>query len=61
VRTSSADTAWAVAPGGALILSGITAEERDAVFHAFESGFRLDWTAEEDGWCCALMTAPSVD
>ena len=59
--SGAAEIAGAVAPGGALVLSGVATEERDAVFRAFEGGFRLDWTAEEDGWCCALMTAPLVD
>jgi ribosomal protein L11 methyltransferase len=49
------DLTRAVAPGGTLILSGITAEERDAVYRAFEAGFRLDWSSEEDAWCCALL------
>jgi len=40
---------------GALILSGITVEERDSVCAAFAEAFRFDWTAEEDGWCCALL------
>jgi ribosomal protein L11 methyltransferase len=44
-----------VARGGALILSGITVEERDSVYRAFEPGFRRDWSAEEGGWCCALL------
>jgi ribosomal protein L11 methyltransferase len=41
--------------GGALILSGITVEERDRVYAAFTGAFRFEWTAEEDGWCCALL------
>jgi ribosomal protein L11 methyltransferase len=56
--TAGADElARTVVPGGALILSGITAEERDAVYRAFENGFRMDWHAEEEGWCCALLSA----
>jgi ribosomal protein L11 methyltransferase len=41
--------------GGALILSGITVEERDGVYAAFAEALRFDWMAEEDGWCCALL------
>jgi ribosomal protein L11 methyltransferase len=52
-----ADLTRAVAPGGALILSGITAEERDAVYRAFEARLRMDWSAEEEGWCCASLRA----
>ncbi|OFW28558.1 MAG: hypothetical protein A3H97_05420 [Acidobacteria bacterium RIFCSPLOWO2_02_FULL_65_29] len=39
----------AFAPGGALIVSGLLAEERDAVVAAFQ---RLDlvWEMEEEGW-----------
>jgi ribosomal protein L11 methyltransferase len=51
------DLARAVAAGGYLILSGVTAEERDAVYAAFAPGFRMEWNAEEDGWCCAMFTA----
>jgi len=60
LAAGAADLARTVAPGGALVVSGITLDERDAIFRAFESGFRLNWNAEEDGWCCALMMAPSA-
>jgi ribosomal protein L11 methylase PrmA len=55
LAAGAADLARAVASGGALILSGITSEERAAVLHVFERGFRLEWRAEEEGWCCALL------
>jgi ribosomal protein L11 methyltransferase len=55
ITEGAADLARAVAPGGALILSGITVEERDTVYRAFECGFKMDWSAEEDGWCGALL------
>jgi ribosomal protein L11 methyltransferase len=51
----AASLSRAVTPGGALILSGITSEERDSVYRAFAEGFTMEWTAEEDGWCCALL------
>jgi ribosomal protein L11 methylase PrmA len=51
----STTSARAVVPGGALVLSGITAEERDAVHRVLEGRFRMDWSAEEEGWCCALV------
>lgn len=51
------DLARAVAPGGALIISGVTTEERDGVYAAFAEDFRLDWTEEAEGWCCALLRA----
>jgi ribosomal protein L11 methyltransferase len=51
----AADLARTVAAGGTLILSGITTEERDAVYRAFGTGFKMDWRAEAEGWCCALL------
>jgi ribosomal protein L11 methyltransferase len=48
-----------VAPGGSLILSGITTEEREMVFPAFEGGFRTEWRAEEGGWCCESLRKDS--
>jgi ribosomal protein L11 methyltransferase len=44
-----------VAPGGTLVLSGITSGERETVLGAFEEGFSVEWSSEEDGWCCALL------
>jgi ribosomal protein L11 methylase PrmA len=55
----AADLARTVAAGGTLILSGITTEERDAVYRAFGSGFKMDWRAEAEGWCCALLRKDS--
>ena len=46
-----------VVPGGLLVLSGITAEERDAVLGAFSDGFTTEWHAEEEGWCAAVLRA----
>ena len=57
LASSTSDLARTVAAGGRLVLSGITTEERDAVYRAFAGGFSLDWSAEEDGWCCALFRA----
>ena len=51
----STTSARAVLPGGAIVLSGITAEACDAVYRVFEIRFRMDWSAEEEGWCCALL------
>lgn len=47
-RTAPA-LANAFAPGGALIVSGLLAEERDAVVAAFQP-LDLVWEVEEDGW-----------
>lgn len=44
-----------VARGGHLIISGLTAEERDQVYRAFTAGLSMEWQAEEAGWCCALL------
>jgi ribosomal protein L11 methyltransferase len=55
LAAGAADLARTVAPGGALILSGITSEERDSVYGVFAGGFRIEWVAEEEGWCCALL------
>jgi ribosomal protein L11 methyltransferase len=46
-----------VAPGGRLILSGITTEERAQVLRAFAATCVIDWAAEEEGWCCAVLRA----
>jgi len=51
----STTSARAVLPGGALVRSRITAEARDAVYRVFEIRFRMDWSAEEARWCCALL------
>jgi len=55
LAAGASDLARTVPPGGVLILSGITAEERYAVCRVFESGFKMDWSAVEDGCCCALL------
>ena len=39
-----------VKPGGRLALSGILAEQADDVRAAYADAFRLDPTAEKDGW-----------
>jgi ribosomal protein L11 methyltransferase len=56
LAASVAHLARAVAPGGALILSGITAEERDAVLRAFADRFSIEWSEAEEGWYAALLT-----
>jgi ribosomal protein L11 methyltransferase len=55
LAASAADLTRTVAPGGALILSGITTEEQDAVLRAFAPRFVTEWYAEEGGWCCASL------
>ena len=56
--TAGADSLTrAVAAGGTLILSGVTSEERETVYRAFSDSFSLEWSAEEEGWCCALLRA----
>lgn len=55
LAAAAAEVARTVAPGGALILSGMTTEERESVIHAFTDGFRIEWVSGEDGWCCALF------
>jgi ribosomal protein L11 methyltransferase len=55
LEAGAADLARAVAKGGALIVSGITSEERDSVYAAFAGRFRTEWRAEEEGWCGALL------
>ena len=44
----------ATRPGGALVLSGILAAERDDVVRAF-AGTRIQWEREEDGWVGLLV------
>jgi ribosomal protein L11 methyltransferase len=46
-----------VAPGGVLVLSGVTLEERVHVLAAFSWRARIEWTSEEDGWCCVSLRA----
>jgi ribosomal protein L11 methyltransferase len=46
---SASVLAGAFASGGALILSGVLAEERDAVVASFE-GLDIVWEVEEEGW-----------
>jgi ribosomal protein L11 methyltransferase len=55
LAAGAAEIARMITPGGALILSGITTEERDTVYRAFADGFSIEWSEEADGWCCALM------
>jgi ribosomal protein L11 methyltransferase len=55
LAAGASELARTVAPGGALVLSGITSEEREAVYRAFSGGFSTEWSAEEDGWCCTLL------
>jgi ribosomal protein L11 methyltransferase len=45
----------AVAPGGHLVLSGITAEEEDEVRHSYESRLALQEVIGEDGWVALLL------
>lgn len=49
------DVVRKVAPGGSLILSGISLDERQGVLAAFAESCTVRWTAEEDGWCCVLF------
>ena len=49
LRRSASVLANAFAPGGALIVSGVLAEERNVVVEAFQ-GLDLVWEMEEDGW-----------
>ncbi len=55
LTSGAASLVRTVARGGALILSGITSEERDSVYRVFSDAFSAEWSAEEDGWCCALL------
>jgi ribosomal protein L11 methyltransferase len=45
----------AVRPAGTLILSGVTAEERERTMSAFSAWGRVEWEEEEDGWLCMLL------
>jgi len=47
----------AVVPGGALIVSGLQAHERDDVGQAF-AGATLVWSEEEAGWVAMLFNLP---
>jgi len=56
LAASAAEVVGSVAAGGALILSGVTREEREHVLAAFAASCALEWTAEEDGWVAAILT-----
>jgi ribosomal protein L11 methyltransferase len=47
----------AVRPGGALVLSGVQADERSAIGAAFRPAVSV-WAAEEDGWVGLVLRAP---
>jgi len=53
---AAARLAGAVCPGGSLIVSGLLAEERDAVRAAF-SEMELAWEEKEDGWVAFSLRA----
>ena len=55
LAASAAEVVGSVAAGGALILSGMTREERGHVLAAFAGSCTVEWTAEEDEWCCVLL------
>ena len=55
LAASAAEVVGSVAAGGALILSGMTRDEREHVLAAFAGSCTVEWTAEEDGWCCVLL------
>ena len=55
LAASAAQVVGSAAAGGALILSGMTREEREHVLAAFAGSCTVEWTAEEDGWCCVLL------
>jgi len=52
----AAEVIGSVAAGGALILSGMTREEREHVLAAFAGSCTVEWTAEEDGWVAVILT-----
>ncbi|MCX6552050.1 MAG: 50S ribosomal protein L11 methyltransferase [Acidobacteria bacterium] len=47
-------------PGGWLILSGITAEEAEAVTAAFRPHVAEEWRGTEDAWCAFLYTVTAT-
>jgi ribosomal protein L11 methylase PrmA len=55
LAASAAEVVGSVAAGGALILSGMTREEREHVLAAFAGSCTVEWTAEEDGWVVAIL------
>jgi ribosomal protein L11 methylase PrmA len=55
LAASAAQVVGSAGAGGALILSGVTREEREHVLAAFAGSCTVEWTAEEDGWCCVLL------
>jgi ribosomal protein L11 methyltransferase len=52
---NAAAIAACMAPGGRLILSGITTAEADAVLEAFTTRAPLQWRGDEDGWVGLVM------
>ena len=56
LAASAAEVVGSVAAGGALILSGMTRDEREHVLAAFAGSCTVEWTAEEDGWVAAILS-----
>jgi len=56
LAASAAEVVGSVAAGGALILSGMTRDEREHVLAAFAGSCTVEWTAEEDGWVVAILS-----
>ena len=48
-----------VRPGGAMIVSGFTIDEKELVTDAFRGRFDVSETAEEDGWWSVVLTSNS--
>ena len=47
-----------VKPGGSLIVSGFTVDEKPLVLDAFDGTFALTESAEEEGWWAFILTKP---
>ncbi|HOQ61650.1 MAG TPA: 50S ribosomal protein L11 methyltransferase [Vicinamibacterales bacterium] len=49
-----------VAPGGTLVVSGFTPDERPQVLAAFAPWGEAVWQRQEDGWCAAMVRGGSA-
>jgi len=54
----AAELGAAVKPGGSLIVSGFTVDEKPLVLDAFDGTFALTESAEEEGWWAFILTKP---
>jgi ribosomal protein L11 methyltransferase len=58
LQRSALRLAELVEPGGSLIVSGFMTSERESVLEALQASLRLQRTAHDDEWMCAVLDRP---